>query len=39
MYYMIMNIICRTDSKELELQTNNIDKLRYNCQKWLVKPL
>ena len=27
MYYMIMNIICRTDSKELELQTNNIDKL------------
>ena len=23
MYY----IICRTDSKELELQTNNIDKL------------
>lgn len=27
MYYMIMNIICRTDSKGLELQTNNIDKL------------
>lgn len=27
MYYMIMNIICRTDSKELELQTINIDKL------------
>lgn len=27
MYYMIMNIIFRTDSKELELQTNNIDKL------------
>lgn len=27
MYYMIMNIICRTDSKELELQTNTIDKL------------
>ena len=22
-----MNIICRTDSKELELQTNTIDKL------------